>query len=227
MDKVLIVGANRGIGLALARQHAARGDQVLAVCRQGSAELDAAVASGGGRVIAGIDVREEAAPAALAAALRGERLQRVLVVAGVLSRESLEALDADAIQGIRWQFEVNALAPLRIVQALLPQLDSGSRVGLLTSRMGSMADNGSGGHDGYRMSKAALNAAGRSLAIDLRDRGIAVLLLHPGYVRTGMTGGQGEVSPEQSAAGLIARMDEATLAATGSFRHANGSELPW
>ena len=227
METVLIIGANRGIGLALAQQHAARGDRVLAACRESSPELDAAVAAGCGRVLQGLDVRESGSAAALAAELAKERLQRLLVVAGVLSREGLEQLDADAVDRIHWQIEVNAIAPLRLVHALLPLLDGGAKVGLLTSRMGSMGDNGSGGYYGYRMSKAALNAAGRSLALDLAGRGITVLLLHPGYVRTGMTGGNGEVSPAESAGELIARMDEATLASSGSFRHANGAVLPW
>ena len=93
--------------------------------------------------------------------------------------------------------------------------------------MGSIADNTSGGSYGYRMSKAAVNAAGVSLARDLEDSGIAVVLLHPGYVRTDMTGGSGQVEPAEAAAGLLARLDELDLAATGTFRHASGESLPW
>jgi NAD(P)-dependent dehydrogenase (short-subunit alcohol dehydrogenase family) len=93
--------------------------------------------------------------------------------------------------------------------------------------MGSIADNSSGGYYGYRMSKAALNAAGRSLALDLAPRGISVFLLHPGFVRTDMTGGNGDTSPEQSAANLVARMDALDAADSGSFWHANGQSLPW
>jgi NAD(P)-dependent dehydrogenase (short-subunit alcohol dehydrogenase family) len=145
----------------------------------------------------------------------------------VLARERLGALDDEAWNCMRLQFEVNALGALRTVDALSPLLGEGSRIGLITSRMGSIADNGSGGHYGYRMSKAALNAAGRSLAIDLKPRGIAVLLLHPGYVRTDMTGGGGDVEPEQAAANLLARLDGLDLSASGSFLHANGEPLPW
>jgi NAD(P)-dependent dehydrogenase (short-subunit alcohol dehydrogenase family) len=223
MSTVLIVGANRGIGLALAQQHAARGDRVIAACRETSPELDAT----GARVLAQVDVRSDASVAALAGALAGERLDRVLVVAGILSREGLAELDSEGFERIRTQLEVNAIGPLRLLHALRPLLADGARVGILTSRMGSMADNGSGGYYGYRMSKAAVNAAGRSLAMDLREQGVTVLLLHPGYVRTDMTGGNGDVSADESAAGLIARMDEATLADTGSFVHANGTQLPW
>src|SRR5690606_27563059 len=140
------------------------------------------------------------------------------------SSESLDDLDFDRI---RKQFEVNALGPLRVTKALLPHLKKGSKVALITSRMGSIADNGSGGMYGYRMSKAALNMAGKSLAVDLKDRGIAVIILHPGFVRTDMTGGNGMIDPDESARGLIARIEELTLDRSGTFRHMNGDELPW
>jgi NAD(P)-dependent dehydrogenase (short-subunit alcohol dehydrogenase family) len=93
--------------------------------------------------------------------------------------------------------------------------------------MGSIADNSSGGYYGYRMSKAALNAAGMSLAQDLRSRGIAVLILHPGFVRTQMTAGHGAIAPAESARGLVDRIDELTLENTGRFLHMNGEALPW
>ncbi len=179
------------------------------------------------RIEVGVEVTQAAALAALAARLHGCVLDRLVVCAGVLSRESIDNLDDDAGEQIRRQFEVNALAPLRVVASLLPRLAEGSKVGILTSRMGSMGDNSSGGYYGYRMSKAAVNAAGRSLAHDLAPRGIAVYLLHPGFVRTEMTAGNGDVSAEQSAASLANRMDELSLADSGGFWHATGQELPW
>ena len=223
MTTTLITGANRGIGLALAQASAARGERVVAVCRNASPELKALDA----RIVEGIDVTRRDDLARLAAALADERLDRVYVNAGVLSQEALGEIDADAEAAIRQQFEVNALAPVLTVQALLDRLADGARIGIVTSRMGSMADNGSGGYYGYRMSKAAVNAAGRSLAIDLKPRGIAVALLHPGYVRTRMTGDRGEISTEQAAAGLIARLDALSLASSGGFWHSNGETLPW
>ncbi len=144
--------------------------------------------------------------------------------AGVLTRETLADLSADRI---RWQFEVNALAPLRTVAALRSRLVPGAKVGILTSRMGSVSDNTSGSMYGYRMSKAAVNAAGKSLSVDLHADGVAVALLHPGYVRTAMTGGNGYVDADHAAGGLIARLDELTLETTGRFWHADGPELPW
>ena len=128
---------------------------------------------------------------------------------------------------MRAQFEVNSLGPLRVTAALRHRLRPGSKVGIVTSRMGSIADNTSGSAYGYRMSKAAVNAAGMSLALDLAPAGVAVVLLHPGYVRTQMTGGRGNWGPDESAAGLLTQLDRLTLETTGSFWHANGDSLPW
>ena len=141
-----------------------------------------------------------------------------------MTRETLEDLDWDRI---RRQFEVNTLGPLRVTKALLPRLEAGSKVAIVSSRVGSIADNSSGGNYGYRISKTAVNAAGMNLSHDLKPLGIAVILLHPGYVRTDMSGGNGHVEAAEAASGLIARIDELTLAETGSFRHASGEALPW
>ncbi|KGM54592.1 short-chain dehydrogenase [Lysobacter arseniciresistens ZS79] len=223
MKTVLITGANRGIGLALARHYTARGDRVITACRQSSDALDAT----GARVEAGVDVTDDRALAALADRLGDTRIDVLLLNAGILGNESLGALDDAAFDSMRRQFEVNALGPLRVAQALEPRLADGAKVGIVTSRMGSVADNGSGGYYGYRASKAAVNAIGKSLALDLRPRGIAVFLLHPGYVATDMVGGTGDVSPEQSAAQLVERLDGLALEDSGSFWHANGTPLPW
>jgi NAD(P)-dependent dehydrogenase (short-subunit alcohol dehydrogenase family) len=219
MTTWLVTGASRGIGLELCRQLAARGDGVIAACRKASPDLQAV----GCRIVEDVEVRDDASVGRLAATLGDERIDVLVNNAGVLSRESLGSLDFDAM---RRQFEVNALAPLRVTQALLPKLGKGAKVVIITSRMGSVADNGSGGYYGYRMSKAAVNMAGKSLAEDLRPRGITVLLLHPGMVATDMTGRQG-IPPADSAAMLIERTDSLGLAETGSFHHANGEPLPW
>ncbi len=223
MPNTVIVGANRGIGLELVRQHVDRGDSVVALCRSASPALEAT----GAWVETGIDVTDGDALHSLPQRLGGLAIDRLLVVAGVLAQESLDALDSDAARRIVRQFEVNALAPLRVVAAVQQKLAPGAKVGILTSRMGSIADNGSGGYYGYRMSKAAVNAAGRSLAIDLKPRGVAVFLLHPGFVRTDMTGGRGDIGADQSAANLIARLDALGIEDSGSFWHANGERLPW
>ena len=219
MNRVLVTGANRGIGLELCRQLSARGDEPIAVCRQSSAALEALNI----RVIEGIDVAVAEGASALSSRLENLPLDWLINNAGILAVDSLDNLD---FEGMERQFRVNTLGPLRITSALLPNLPAGSKVGIVTSRMGSIEDNTSGGYYGYRMSKAAVNIAGVSLSRDLKDRGIAVALLHPGMVATDMTGGQG-VSPQHSASGLIARMDELELGSTGTFWHAEGERLPW
>ena len=219
MNRVLVTGANRGIGLELCRQLSARGDEPVAVCRQSSAALEALNI----RVIEGIDVAVAEGASALSSQLENMPLDWLINNAGILAVDSLDNLD---FEGMERQFRVNTLGPLRITSALLPNLPAGSKVGIVTSRMGSIEDNTSGGYYGYRMSKAAVNIAGMSLSRDLKDRGVAVALLHPGMVATEMTGGQG-VPTEHSASGLIARMDELELSSTGAFWHAEGQRLPW
>jgi NAD(P)-dependent dehydrogenase (short-subunit alcohol dehydrogenase family) len=223
MSTVLITGANRGIGLAIAAHHAARGDRVIAVCRRTSKALDAL----GVEVESGVDVTSAEDLKRLADKFDGVHIDRLMLNAGVLEKESLGSIDEDAAAAIRRQFEVNALAPLRVADRLLGCLGDGGKIGIITSRMGSVADNSSGGYYGYRMSKAAVNAAGRSLAIDLKPRGIAVFLLHPGFVQTDMVGGKGDVSAADAAANLVARMDELGIEQTGSFWHAKREPLPW
>ena len=220
MKTVLVTGANRGIGLELCRAFAARGDKVIAVCRHSSSEL----ADLGVRTIADINVTDERSIASLARSLHGTRIDVLLHNAGILRAESLGSIDYDSI---RAQLETNALAPLRVTEQLLPLLAPGAKIALMTSRMGSIADNTSGSMYGYRMSKAALNMAGASLARDLEAKGFAVVILHPGYVRTEMTGGHGNVEPREAAQQLVARIDELTLATTGRFLHASGEVLPW
>lgn len=223
MHTILVTGANRGIGLALARHYAARGDRVIAACRAPSPALDAT----GAQVESGIDVTDEAALTALARRLGDTRIDTLVLNAGILAKESLGAIDAAGFDGIRRQFEVNALGPLKVVQTLLGHLADGAKIGIVTSRMGSITDNGSGGYYGYRASKAAVNAIGKSLAIDLKPRGIAVFLLHPGYVATDMVGGRGDITPDAAAKQLVERLDTLTLEQTGTFWHGNGTPLPW
>ena len=221
MGVSVVTGANRGIGLELARQLNARGAIVVAVCRTSSPELDAL----GVRVECEIDVTEPAALSKLAERLAHDDIDLFLVQnAGLLVGDSLEDVDLDAV---RAQFELNAIAPLFLTRALASRLHPGSKVALITSRMGSISDNTSGRYYGYRMSKAALNAAGVSLAHDLKPRGVAVVILHPGAVRTEMTGGQGMIETDESVRGLVQRIDELELETTGRFLHQNGEILPW
>jgi NAD(P)-dependent dehydrogenase (short-subunit alcohol dehydrogenase family) len=221
MATYLITGANRGIGYEYCRQLQSRGDMVIAVCRTPSPELQQL----GVRVETGIDITSETSIKDLQSRLGNTSIDVLINNAGMLERVTLEDLDFDSI---RAQFEVNALGALRVTHALLPKLKPGSKVVLMTSRMGSIGDNTSGGSYGYRMSKVALSMAGKSLAHDLKPRGIAVAILHPGLVQTRMTNfTAGGITPEQSVKGLLTRIDELTLENTGTFWHANGEILPW
>lgn len=219
MSTALVTGCNRGIGLQLVTQLHARGDTVIGVCRHASNELSQV----GIRVIDGIDVSNGESVAKLKATLGDEQIDILINNAGILRHDSFGEIDYD---GMLEQYEVNALGPLRVSEALVGNLSEGSKVAIVTSRVGSIEDNGSGGNWGYRASKTAVNMIGTNLMHALKPRGIAVALLHPGLVATDMTGNHG-VSPQESARGLIARIDELTLENSGGFWHAEGYSLPW
>jgi len=206
--------------LALSKIYADRGDRVIGVCRQSSEQLNALAVE----IIDGIDLAKPEDIEKLRESLNGRVVDLLINNAGILRSMSLDTLDYAQIMS---QFEVNAVAPLRVVETLLPNLMSGSKIAMITIRMGSIEDNSSGGTYGYRMSKTALNAAGKSLAIDLKPKGIAVALLHPGYVKTEMVNYSGEISPSLAAERLSERIDELNLDNSGSFWHSNGQELPW
>jgi len=221
---IVVTGANRGIGLELAKQLSARGDHVIAVCRRTSPELRS---SSNLEVVADIDVTQDSGAARLAQIV-GTRLIDVLIQnAGILEPSFADPTLGFDFDSLRRQYEVNALGPLRITAALVRNMPSGSKLALISSRAGSIGDNSSGGMYGYRMSKAALNMAAMSLTRDLADRGILVCVLHPGFVKTKMTGGGGNVSADAAAKGLIARIDGLKKATSGTFWHANGEVLPW
>ncbi len=229
MSTYLVTGANRGIGLEYCRQLKERGDRqergkancVIAVCRSASDELK----NLGISVETDVDITSDEQIADLVKRLDGQTIDVLINNAGILERVSLEHLDMNSI---RRQFEVNALGPLRLRRALLTNLKQGSKVIMMTSRMGSIEDNTSGGSYGYRMSKVALSMAGKSLSVDLKSQGIAVAILHPGLVKTRMTGfTDSGITPEQAVKGLLARIDELNLENTGTFWHSNGEILPW
>jgi NAD(P)-dependent dehydrogenase (short-subunit alcohol dehydrogenase family) len=221
MATYLVTGANRGIGYEYCRQLQQRGDSVVAVCRTASNELKAL----GVRLEEGIDITSDTSVANLHKRLGKTQIDVLINNAGIIKRVTLEHIDFDSI---REQFEVNALGALRVTQVLLPRLKSGAKVVLMTSRMGSIADNTSGGSYGYRMSKVALSMAGKSLAHDLKPQGIAVAILHPGLVQTRMTNFTANgITAEASVQELLARIDQLTLENTGTFWHSNGEILPW
>lgn len=219
MATYLVTGANRGIGLEYCRQLKERGDTVIAVCRSEEDELK----NLGVQIEPNIDITSDASLNDLVNRLQGLHLDVLINNAGIIERVSLDNLD---FESIRRQFEINALGTLRVTGALLPNLKNGSKIIIMTSRMGSIEDNTSGSSYGYRMSKVAVSMAGKSLSIDLKPKGIAVAILHPGLVQTRMTGFSG-ITTSESVQGLIKRIDELNLNNTGTFWHSNGEILPW
>jgi NAD(P)-dependent dehydrogenase (short-subunit alcohol dehydrogenase family) len=226
MNSILVVGADRGIANAICRQLDARGDRVIAACLNEGEGF----AEGGVDTIGGVDVTSDAAVRKLVEGLLGRsaRLDWVLHVAGVLGLDELGKIDYD---DMRRQFEINTLGPLRVAEACIPFMGSGAKLGIVTSRVGSLGDNGSGGMYAYRVSKAGANMVALNLHHDLSKRGISVVALHPGMVATDLTkdypGNFNYIQPEEAARGLIARMDELSPASSGQFRHANGDKLLW
>ena len=218
---ILITGANRGIGLALTKQYLNQGDTVYAVCRKASQALSELKDV---NIIAGIDVSEDEDLLTLKNSLQGVSLDILINNAGIMTEETLGHIDFSLVAQ---QFLVNAMGPLKTTQALLSHLNKESKVAIITSRMGSMGDNTSGGWYGYRMSKSAVNSAGVSLAQDLKPKGISVVLLHPGFVQTDLVDQQGDVSATQAASNLVTRINELTLANSGALVHANGQARPW
>ena len=223
MANIVITGANKGIGLALAQQFSEQGDSVTAICRNSSHEIEDVA----DQVISGIDLtNEEMIPGvcSLVDQLTEGRVDCLINNAGLLISDKLNQVE---LSSVRQQLAINTIAPLALTQGLLPLLPSGSKVINITSRMGSIEDNTSGAFYGYRASKAALNAIGKSLAIDLKEHGIAVAQIHPGFVSTEMVNHMGEITPEAAATGIKQRIDQLDLNHSGVFWHADGSTLAW
>jgi NAD(P)-dependent dehydrogenase (short-subunit alcohol dehydrogenase family) len=226
MPTVLITGANRGIGLEFARQYSEAGYRVHGACRTpGSAD---ALASLGERVtLHALDVTDHAGIEALAAELKGEAIDIVINNAGIYG----EAQEFGKIDYAAWErvMRVNTLAPLKMAECFLPHLVAGKMkiIASITSRMGSIADNDAGGVYIYRSSKAALNAAAKSLAVDLAPRAITVIVFHPGWVKTDMGGPSALIDAETSVSGMRAVIAGAGPKATGRFFAYDGTEVPW
>lgn len=221
MATILVTGANRGIGLAFARALVARGDAVIGTVRRPE---DAADLSSAGARLEELEVTDDTSVGALAEHLAGQPIDMILNNAGILRRDRLDSTDPATL--LR-QFDVNALGPLRVVRALLPNLKLAAhpKIVNITSRMGSIADNASGGFYGYRASKAALNAVTKSLAVDLSPW--PVVCIHPGYVRTRLTNHQGEVTAEEAVEKMLVLIDKLDAASSGKFFHRDGHEIPW
>jgi NAD(P)-dependent dehydrogenase (short-subunit alcohol dehydrogenase family) len=227
----VITGANRGIGLEFCKAYMAQGYTVIAVCRTPSDALSEL----GCKVVSGVDVSLPEQVNTLKAAIGDTPIDILINNAGVFSNESFVVGEANSLDfnSIEYQMNINAYGPLRVTQALAGNLSLAAKqngiakVGMITSRMGSIADNTSGAYYGYRASKAALNAFSKSLACDLKSDDIAVAILHPGFVQTEMVGFNGDISPIEAASRLIKRVDGLDMSNTGTFWHSNGDLLPW
>ena len=221
LSTYLITGANRGIGLELVRQLKERGEDVIATCRTTSSELNSLSV----RVETDVDITSGESVLKLRENLNDTKVDVLVQNAGIAEFNSLSNLDPQSILN---QFEVNALSPLCFVKSMINNLNKYAKIALISSRMGSIEDNTSGGSYGYRMSKVALCMAGKSLSVDLKSKDISVAILHPGLVSTRMTGFTANgIQPEESVKGIIQRIDELTINNSGTFWHSNGDILPW
>ena len=221
---VLITGANRGLGLEFARQYSEAGWQVIGTARKPDSATD--LRETGARVVQ-LDVTDADSVARFASELDGQPIDLLINNAGVLDRNSaFPEVDIDTVE---WILDVNVLGPMRVTQALLPNLSAGDRKTIvsISSGLGSLAQNESGGLYGYRESKVALNMFSRSLANELRDDGFIVVAMNPGWVQTDMGGENAALTPEQSITGIRSVIDGLTPGDTGTFRIHNGGTNPW
>jgi NAD(P)-dependent dehydrogenase (short-subunit alcohol dehydrogenase family) len=231
MLTVLVTGANRGLGLEFCRQYAQAGWNVLACCRRPdeARELAALAAQYPALAVHALDVADFAAVDALSAALVDEAVDVLLCNAGIYTDTAHNGFGAMDYRLWLDSFVVNTQAPLKLAEAFLPQVKRSSRrlVAAVSSLMGSMADNTSGGSIMYRSSKAALNATMKSLSLNLAGQGVGVLILHPGWVKTDMGGENAPLSPLESVSGMRAVIDAYAPADSGRFLDYRGNEAPW
>ncbi len=228
---VLITGASRGIGLEMVRHGIEQGWRVFACCRhpqQADSLLNTAQLANGRVSVHVADLNELATLQALAYELRSDPLDMLIHNAGVYGSMDHQFGKVDVMS---WQqaFMINTIAPLKLTELLIENLRMGQRrtLAFLSSKMGSMADNSSGGSYIYRSSKAALNAVVKSLSVDLHDDCIKVVALHPGWVKTDMGGPNAEITPRQSVSQMMHHLQELTLADSGRFIDIDGSDIPW
>ncbi len=227
MPTVMVTGAGRGLGFEFARQYAAEGWRVIATCRNFVAKAMLEEIPGTVDVYE-IDVTRDEDIAALKRSLGDRPIDVLINNAGIYGPRNAEFGHVDETV---WHqvLSVNAFAALRLVEAFADNVAASDmkRIAAITSKMGSMTDNTSGGVYIYRSSKAALNALMRSVAIDLAPRGITTILLHPGWVHTDMGGPNALITPEQSVAGMRRVIAELTPADNGTFRNYDGAEIGW
>ncbi len=225
MPTLLITGANRGIGLEFVRQYAGEGWSVVATARVPGDAAELCSVPGDVRVEA-LQVADYADVERFAASLAGQPLHLLIANAGTSEPKQIEgAADAAAWDEM---MRVNLVSPVLLARLLTPNLASArGKLVAISSRMGSITDNGSGGYVPYRASKAALNAAWRSLALELKPKGITAAMLHPGWVQTRMGGPNAPLAAEESVASMRRKMEGLSLESTGAFLNHDGAPIPW
>ncbi|TNF37915.1 MAG: SDR family oxidoreductase [Gammaproteobacteria bacterium] len=229
-ETILITGSNRGIGLELVRQYARDGWRVFACCRhpQSADKLNALAKSGSDIHVYALDVSDSRQIHALAQQLKGEPIDILMNNAGIYGPDEARFGNTDEAAWLEC-FRINTIAPMKMIEAFVEHVAASKRklIATMSSKMGSMADNGSGGSYIYRSSKAAVNAVMVSAAIDLKPRQIKVAILHPGWVLTDMGGPQAEITVETCVNNLQHNLDKVTLSNSGSFFDIDGSVIPW
>jgi NAD(P)-dependent dehydrogenase (short-subunit alcohol dehydrogenase family) len=225
MPTILITGGNRGIGLEFARQYAAEGWRVIATARATAEASDLTALAGDVRVQP-LDLADFHAVERFGERLGGEPLDVMIANAGVMGSQRMET----GADGEAWieTMRVNSVAPVLLAKSLLGNVAATrGKLVAITSRMGSIADNGSGGYIAYRASKAALNAAWKSLSIDVKGKGVACAVLHPGWVQTRMGGGNAPLAAEDSVAGMRRTIEGLDAGKSGGFFNHDGAPIPW
>ena len=229
MPHALITGANRGIGLEHVRQLLGRGWTITAGVRnpEAASELKALDPGDGRLRIEAYDATDLGAAAALKAKVEGP-IDILFANAGIMGPK-VQEFGGAASEGLMETLRVNTLAPLALAEAFSDQVAASQLkvIALQSSRMGSIADNDSGGRYAYRASKSALNSIGKSLSVDLKDKGVVVLILHPGWVRTDMGGPNGLLTVQECVDGQLDLIARANPAMSGRFFHVSGEDLPW
>jgi NAD(P)-dependent dehydrogenase (short-subunit alcohol dehydrogenase family) len=227
--RYLITGANRGIGFGLTQAFAKRGDDVFATARRpdDADELQALAKSHPNVVIVQLDVASKSSGKVLAEAVGDEPIDVVINNAGRFSH--IGSVGSFKFNGFLNDFTVNTVGPMRVVDAVLPNLRAADLAVVcnITSNLGSLEQNETGDFYAYRASKAALNMVTRSLAADLRDDGIIAFVLHPGWVKTDMGGANAEITRDESVSGILNVLDNIGPDDSGSYRAWNGDTLPW
>jgi NAD(P)-dependent dehydrogenase (short-subunit alcohol dehydrogenase family) len=231
MNKLCVItGASRGIGLELVRKYTDIGYEVFACCRNLSSGLESFDIKTG-KIIKDVDVSQEEGITTLITAIGDRKIDLLINNAGILNVDHKKDIQKSR-NDIRSQFEVNSIAPLMVTLALYNNNNFriGSRIAVISSRMGSISDNSSGSYYGYRMSKAAVNCAIKSLSIDMKDDGVSILSLHPGYVDTDMTArtvSDQKITTDTSVNGLVNVIENMSMDVTGKFYSYTGDEIGW